>query len=145
VSKVSEVDIEQQELIQKLETQDDKMNDIYKVVLTAISFALAMYFGWYMSQSTSRILPLLSCIVLTLCPLFIIGTSYERVQTPQYQYAFGSLILVSFAPYLMSGLELFWLIPALVQLLNLMVIRDMYIVKRDLKSLGTKKYKFKGV
>lgn len=134
---------EQIQLITTLETQDDKTNDIYKIVLTAICFMLAMYYGYTMSFSITSA-SVISALSLTTCPIFILGTSYERVQRKEYQYSFLALVLFSSIPFWI-GRDVFWAIPLLVVLLNAMVIRDMYIVKRDLKSLQSKTYKFKGV
>jgi hypothetical protein len=128
-----------------LETQDDKTNAIYKLILTAISVGLSMFFGWYISISTKKIASIVSCFVLILCAAVILATTYETIQSKLFKSFFGILACLSTLPLILGGFEVFWAIPLMILLLNAMVVRDMFIVKRDLKSLSAKKYHLKGV
>jgi hypothetical protein len=68
----------------------------------------------------------------------------ERFKSTLFWIGFGSTLFFSTLPALYTR-QLFWSIPFCVAILHLLVMRDMYAIKKDIQSLESKRYKFKGV
>ncbi|KAJ3348752.1 hypothetical protein HDU91_006509 [Kappamyces sp. JEL0680] len=130
---------QQEELISKFQKHDDWLNFLYKMAMTALALFLLF---WQQKQEYS-IGSGLVCIAspCLLWALDVVGM--EAITSTGYHSSLLLNGLVSLVVGFQYGTWLGWA-PFGLQLLLIMMVRDMYQTNQGLQQLQTNRYKFKG-
>lgn len=132
---------EQEEVIRSFAAQDARLNTMYKVLLCGLSVVLALFFYVSYRDSSAAVIAIISCAV---APVFVLLSSQELLENIGFQAAFLAFFVFSLVPLLVVGLDLVFCLPGLLVLFDLMIIRDMYLVRKELGNLEKRKYILKG-
>jgi FtsH-binding integral membrane protein len=95
---------EQEDLIKSLQDKDFYLNFGYQLVLSTMSILISAYFYFYVLPDDKSKTPSIISILLTgIAPLFVLGTSSERVKSLVYQTGFMAFLLCSLIPIYLKG------------------------------------------